>query len=88
MPFCDYSEYDRETQKEVYGHLSAELIDNTYDFVTGKRATVNASPTTAIADCEVICGCSGAPQCETGIHLTPTKRKQKNQMGKLTAPTF
>jgi Transposase IS4 len=26
---------NRETQKEFYGHLSAELIDNTYDFVGG-----------------------------------------------------
>ena len=88
LTFGSNSEDGRETQKEFYGQLSAELIDNTYNFVTGKRATVNASPTTAIADCDVICGRSGAPRCGTCIHLTPTKRKRKNQMGKLTTSSF
>lgn len=63
MTFGDTNEdCNRETQKEFYGHLSAELIDNTYDFVGGRRAVRVSTPPAIIADSAVICNRTGAPR--------------------------
>jgi hypothetical protein len=68
-----------EDQKEFYGHLAAELIDNTYDTVGTRR-----SPGKNSAICQVV----GVPRAGEGPHLTPTRRKRKDKDGKETNHSF
>ena len=77
----------RETQKEFYSLLAEELIDNTYDYIGGQRRRV-ATPPAGAVDNAAIDQRTGAPRSGTDVHLTPTKRKRKNQMGQPTRNSF
>jgi hypothetical protein len=73
-----------ETQKQFYGRLATELIDNCFDRATDNRRRQQSSPT----DCELIDHRTNLPRSGTSIHLTPTKRKRKNKDGDFTSYTF
>lgn len=77
----------QETQKEFYSKLAEELIDNSYDYIGGQRRHV-ATPPTVPVDSSVIDQRTGAPRSGTDVHLTPTKRKRKNQLGQVTRNSF
>jgi hypothetical protein len=76
-----------ENQKEFYGHLAAELIDNTYDNVGGTGARQSPG-TEREAPNSAICPCTGGPRAREGAHLTPTRRKRKDQHGNITNQSF
>jgi hypothetical protein len=75
-----------ETQKEFYGHLAAELIDNNFDNVGGQRRRRNADD--SAYDCAVIDSRTGEARSGIDIHLTPTKLKRKDKHGNFTNKTF
>lgn len=75
-----------EVQKDFYCHLAAELIDNNYETVVGGRKQQNdSSPSSSEGGThrELFHKHDGAPRCGIAAHLTPTKRKRKNQKGEL-----
>ena len=74
-----------ETQKEFYGHLAAELIDNSYDTVggSGSRRSGNETPPNS-----AICNRTGDPRAGEGAHLTPTRKKRKDRHGNITNHSF
>jgi hypothetical protein len=64
-----------ETQKEFYGNLAEELIDNTLGQVNLRTPR---AARTAAATASAINPSDGSPRMGTHAHLTPTKRKRKN----------
>jgi hypothetical protein len=56
-----------ETQKEFYGHLATELIDNNYNIVRGRDRQSARNPDDEVP--AMIC----APIGGIGPHITPTK---------------
>jgi hypothetical protein len=68
-----------ESQKEFYGRLAAELIDNTYDIVGGGRRSINSG--TIVGDDT---DRQSPPKCGIDAHLTPTKLKRKDRDGNCT----
>jgi hypothetical protein len=83
-----------ETQKEFYGYLAAELIDNTFDVVLARSRNSPSSTSLSYPDekqgisAAVMCSVTGAARCGLDIHLTPTKRKRKNREGVETSFSF
>jgi Transposase IS4 len=61
----------QETQKEFYGNLAAEMIDNTEDIVATRRGA-NATPPGE----QAIDRLTGLPMRGIGPHLSPTKRRR------------
>jgi hypothetical protein len=74
-----------ETQKEFYGHLATELIDNCFDGIAHRQRENNNEE---IPDSAVTNRLTGQPPCGLSIHLTPKRRKRKNQMGQYTRAPF
>jgi hypothetical protein len=76
-----------EVQKDFYCHLAAELIDNNFEKVVGSRKTQNdSSPSSSEGGTHresLFHKHDGAPRCGIAAHLTPTKRKRKNQKGEI-----
>ncbi len=75
-----------ETQKEFYGHLSAELIDNTYDCIGRRRSRSPDQVTTPTG--AAVCHLTGNSRVGEGPHLTPTRRKRKDKDGNETNQKF
>jgi Transposase IS4 len=69
---------DIEPQKEFYGKLAAELIDNTYDRVGGTRRSMTFEDGTPPA----LLDGTGRPRSGIAAHLTPTKRFRVTKQGK------
>ena len=61
-----------EGQKDFYTYLAEELIDNTYD-VSGLRSRSRDSP-----EGEYVRASGGRPRSAAGIHLTPTKKRRRD----------
>jgi hypothetical protein len=61
-----------ETQKQFYGHLATELIDNDKDR-RQTRSSGAQSPVVAVA----VDTATGLPVSGIGAHLTPTRQKRK-----------
>jgi Transposase IS4 len=76
-----------ESQKEFYGNLAAELIDNSFDRIGMRNRCLDFEHTTHEAD-SVIDKRNGLPRFGTAAHLTPTKRKRKRKDGSNTNYSF
>jgi Transposase IS4 len=76
LSFGEEDDNQRESQKNFYGNLAAELIDNNYDRVGGARAKRRSDS----SDDEII---DSFPKSGVDAHLTPTKirRNDKNDRG-------
>jgi hypothetical protein len=59
MTYVDPKTEERETQKEFYGHLAAELINNTYDQIGGRRQ--HSSPLEGFFDSNLVNHRTGNP---------------------------
>lgn len=68
-----------ETQKEFYGKLAAELIDNRYDNIGGRRRPPQDPE--FFEDSPVINRNTGQLRSGVDAHLTPTKRRQTSREG-------
>jgi hypothetical protein len=67
-----------EMQKQFYGRLAAELIDNTYDKRGGSRQSTQPS----LEDYSpVIDRNTGEVKSEVGVHITKTKKRQRDING-------
>ena len=64
----------KETQKDFYGHLAAELIDNVYDGIRRRNAAGEASGSGEVMN--VRNPRTGEIRRGLDIHLTPTKRRR------------
>lgn len=76
-----------ETQKEFYGRLAAELIDNRFDFVgrasgRGASSSNNNNDDDDVFDSPAIDRNTGVARSGVDAHITPTKRRQKDKRGK------
>jgi Transposase IS4 len=69
-----------ESQKEFYGHLSAELIDNTYDSVGGQtRRQESQNLDEDGLDPDLVDPLTGLARSGDGVYLRKVTRKRKNQ---------
>jgi hypothetical protein len=87
MTFPDEIGRLKEIQKDFYGHLAAELIDNKYDHIGSRRQHAAGSPDGSF-DSNLIDNRTGEPRSGIDAHLSPTKRRRKNKWGRETANTF
>ncbi len=62
----------KEIQKDFYGHLTAEFIDDNYDHISG-RWQHNAESSDWSYDSSLIDTCTGESRLELMRHLSPTK---------------
>ncbi len=71
-----------ETQKEFYGRLAAELIDNRYDNIgRSSRRGTNNNDDDDFFDSPAIDRNTGTARSGVDAHITPTKRRQKDKDG-------
>ena len=70
-----------ETQKDFYGNLAAEMIDNRLDRVATRQRNVAQS----LLDQAAIDQRTGMPMSGIGPHLSPTRRKRT--IGGVVIPT-
>ena len=71
-----------ESQKQFYGHLAAEMIDNTYDRAAHTRSRTEAAiPAPHSCDAAVINLRTSHSRCGELTDLTPTKRKKRLRDG-------
>ncbi len=82
------SDNNEETQKDFYGHIVAELIDNTYDQVGGTGAQRSFGIDDTAEGSPAVCHRTGGPRASVSAHLTPTKRRIKDKEGCLTPHSF
>jgi hypothetical protein len=82
------SDNNAESQKDFYGHLAAELIDNTYDQVGGTGARRSFGMDDTAEGSPAVCHRTGGPRAGVSAHLTPTKRRIKDKEGCLTPNSF
>ena len=73
-----------ETQQDFYTFLAEELIDNTFDTMGG-NGIANLQPgEDRVTNAELVDRVTGAGQAGVNVHLTPTKKKQKQMGGAVT----
>jgi hypothetical protein len=72
----DLADSNGENQKDFYGHLAAELIDNNYDNVGGGSRR-SSSNTTTDDFSPAVNRRTGEPRAGVDAHITPTKRRIK-----------
>jgi hypothetical protein len=87
MMFPDEIRGMKEIQKDFYGHLTAELIDNNYYHIGGRMQHNVGSPDGS-SDSNLIDTCTGEPRSGIDTHLSPTKCRRKNKWGMETANRF
>ena len=69
-----------ETQKQFYGYLSAELIDNNYDRVGGqvRQANVNNSFVDIDINPDLVDPVTGKPRAGDGVYIRRCTKRRKN----------
>ncbi len=73
-----------ETQKEFYGRLATELIDNRYDIVGSggrRRNNNNDDDVDDFFDSPAVDRNTGTARCGVDAHITPTRRRQRDANG-------
>ncbi len=71
-----------ETQKEFYGRLAAELIDNHYDSIGGgNRRNNNNDDVDEFFDSPAVDRNTGTARSGVDAHITPTRKRQKDSKG-------
>ena len=93
LAYTGITEDKKEKQKDFYGYLAEELIDNRYDERGGSRERLrsNNSPRRKLMNdlgTSPLIQNDGSSRCGLSIHLTPTKRKRKDKKGKISENSF
>jgi hypothetical protein len=78
----------KEIQKDFYGHLAAESIENNCDQVRGRIRQHDAGSSEGSYDSSLIDTRTGEPRSRIYAHLSPTKCRRKNKWGMETANIF
>jgi Transposase IS4 len=79
-----FDQNNGETQKEFYGRLATELIDNKFDFIGRSSARAkdnNNNDDDDAFDSPVIDRNTGVARSGVDAHITPTKRRQRDVRG-------
>ena len=93
LAYTGITEDKKEKQKDFYGYLAEELIDNRYDERGGSRERLrsNNSPRRKLMNdlgTSPLIQNDGSSRCGLSIHLTPTKRKRIDKKGKISENSF
>ena len=84
LAYSQVTQNKHEIQSEFYSFLAEELIDNRVD--EGVRGRVRRRHTQDTFDeASPVIAADGTLRCGVSVHLTPTKRKRKNNAGHETS---